>query len=301
MPPDLTHPTRCRYAGPRIRLAEGRAHLLPAATVPDGMVPARFSVLSPGTEGRHLRATYGPVGSRDAGYMTLGGDLTTGWKLAAVPHGAAFDACADGVITVPPGTRLQAAALARFQQMAVLGLDRLPDRVGLDDVVLVGSGPVALGCALELCRRGAARVRVLTSRPEPPIGRVPGVECVASVVQGSASVVVDAAGTPRHAAALLTKGGTLGLLGTPDPVSQLAALDLHRAGWTVVGMHELLAGPACYQDAYTTAATWLTWHMDPHLIDGWCRIVLGEGAPALYAAFHGPGRPNEPVVIFSWK
>ncbi|WP_344921471.1 hypothetical protein [Streptosporangium oxazolinicum] len=218
-----------------------------------------------------------------------------------MPHGAAFDACADGVITVPPGTCLQVAALARFQQLAVLGLDRLPDRVVLDDVVLVGSGPVALGCALDLCRRGAARVRVLTSRPDPPIGCVPGVECVTSVVRGSASVVVDAAGTPRRAAALLTKGGTLGLLGTPEPVSELAALDLHRSGWTVVGMHELLAGLACYQDAYTTAATWLTWHMDPHLIEGWCRIVFGEGAPALYTAFHGPNRPAEPVVIFSWE
>ncbi|GAA4203020.1 hypothetical protein GCM10022252_60030 [Streptosporangium oxazolinicum] len=83
MPSDRTHPARCQYAGPRIRLAEGRAHLLPAATVPDGMTPARFSVLSPGTERRHLRATYGPVGSRDAGYMTFGGDPTAGWKLAA--------------------------------------------------------------------------------------------------------------------------------------------------------------------------------------------------------------------------
>jgi len=298
---DRTRPARIRYAGTRIRLTEGQAHLLPAAAVADEMTAARFSVLSPGTERRHLRATYGPDGSRDAGYMTFGGDMAAGWRLAAAPHGAAFDASAEGVLVAPPGTRAQAAAVARFQQLAVLGLDRLPGLAGLDEVVLVGSGPVALGCALELYRRGATRVRVLTSRPDPLIGRVPGVECVAAVAQGSASVVVDAAGTPRRAADLLTKGGVLGLLGTPDPVSQLSALDLHRAGWTVVGMHELVAGPACYQDAYTTAAAWLTWHLDPSLVNGWCRIVPGEAAPAVYGALDGRGRPTEPVVIFSWE
>ncbi|MEU0484550.1 hypothetical protein ABZ260_35895 [Streptosporangium sp. NPDC006013] len=301
MPTDLTHPARCRCASPRIRLTDGRAHLLPAAAVPDGMIPARFSVLSPGTERRHLRATCWPVGSRDAGYMTFGGDLSSGWVLAAVPHGAAFDTSADGVLTAPPGTRPQAAALARFQQLAVLGLDRLPDRTDLDDVVLVGSGPVALGCALELCRRGATRIRVLTSRPDAPIGRVPRVECVAAVEQHSAGMVVDAAGIPHRAVGLLAKGGILGLLGTPDPMSQLPTLDLHRAGWTVVGMHELTGGLACYRDAYTTAAAWLMWHLDPHLVDGWCRIVPGEAAPAVYATLDGTERPAEPVVIFSWE
>ncbi|MFC7640262.1 hypothetical protein ACFQX6_03895 [Streptosporangium lutulentum] len=145
----------CRYAGPRIHLAGGLARLLPAAPTPDGMIAGRFSVLSPGTERRHLKASNDPGGARDAGYITVGGDASTGWVLAAVPHGAAFDPSSGGTLTAPPGTGVQVTALARFQQMAILGLEQLPAHTELDDAVVVGSGPVALGCALELCRRGA--------------------------------------------------------------------------------------------------------------------------------------------------
>ncbi|GAA4236845.1 hypothetical protein FHR32_006105 [Streptosporangium album] len=297
---EAARPLACRYAGPRIRLTGGQAHLQPASAVPAGMLRARFSVLSPGTERRHLHATEGPDGSRDAGYMTLGGDHSAGWVLAAVPRGASFDVSSGGTVTAPPGTRVQAAAVARFQQMAVLGLDRLPVRASLDDVVVVGSGPVALGCALELRRRGACRVRVLTSRPQAPISLVPGVECVTTVERGSAGLVVDAVGAPRQAARLLTLGGLLGLLGTPDPGSVLPPLSLHRAGWTVVGIHELIAvATPRYRDAYTASAAWLN-RLAPDLVDAWCRIVPGELATGLYACLGGP-RPAEPVVIFSWE
>lgn len=289
-----------RYAGPRIRLSGGRARLLPPVTViPEGMVRARFSVLSPGTERRHL-ATAG--GARDAGYMTLGGDETSGWVLAPVPHGAAFDPRSDGAVNVPPGTRVQVAAMARFQQMALLGLDRLPAGADLDDAVVVGSGPVALGCVLELHRRGATQVRVLTSRPQAPISRVPGVQCVTTLRRASAGLVVDAVGSPRRAAVLLAPGGTLGLLGTPDAGSALSSLALHRSGWNAVGMHELVAlDPGRYQAAYTTTAEWLEEHLDPALVNSWCRIIPGACAPELYGRLGGPDRPAEPVLIFSWE
>ncbi|WP_433259765.1 hypothetical protein ACQPYK_49230 (plasmid) [Streptosporangium sp. CA-135522] len=274
--------------------------MLPAVPVPDGMVRARFSVLSPGTERRHLAATEGPDGTRDAGYMTLGGDHSTGWILAAVPHGASFAPSSGGTVTAPPGTRVQAAAVARFQQMAVLGLAQLPAHVDLGDAVVVGSGPVALGCALELRRRGAMQVRVVTSRPHALISRVPGTQCVTAVEQGSARLVIDAAGAPRRAARLLAPGGTLGLLGTPDPGSVLSSLSLHRAGRTVIGMHELTAvATSRYRDAYTTAATWLN-GLPPDLVDAWCQIMPGELAAGLYADLDGP-RPAEPIVIFSWE
>ncbi|MEU9887572.1 hypothetical protein [Sphaerisporangium sp. NPDC051011] len=302
MAADLARPPVCRYVGPRIRLSGGHARLLPVAPVPDGMVAGRFSVLSPGTERRHLAASNGPDGVRDAGYMTIGGDESAGWVLAAVPHGAAFDPSRSGTLAAPPGTSVQVAALARFQQMAVLGLEQLPARVELDGTVVVGSGPVALGCALELCRQGAGRVRVLTSRSQATIRLVPGVECVTAVDQASARLVVDATGRPRRAAMLLASGGTLGLLGTPAPGSVLPSLSLHRSGWTVIGMHELTAlATGRYADAYMAAAAWLRWHLDPGLVDAWCLITPGTHAPALYAGLGGPGQPAEPVVIFSWE
>lgn len=134
-----------RYTAARIRVGAGRARLVARAVPDPGMVAGRFSVLSPGTERRHLAGT-----DREAGYMTLGrAGEAAGWVLAPVPHGAAFDPACPGAVTAPLGMDPGMVALARFQQMACLGLDRVPSE-DLSDVVVVGSGPVALGCVLEL-------------------------------------------------------------------------------------------------------------------------------------------------------
>ncbi|MCC9309167.1 hypothetical protein LN042_19110 [Kitasatospora sp. RB6PN24] len=283
------------HAGARIRLHAGRAHLFPAVAVPEGMVAGQYSVLSPGTERRHLAGS-----DRDAGYMTLG-QADSAWLLAPVPHGAAFDPQHHGAVIAPAGTGVEVAALARFQQMALLGLDRVPG-VELDGAIVVGSGPVALGCVLELHRRGVTNVRVVTSRRHAPIGRAPGVTCVVPGTPVAARLVIDAAGDPRHAAALTEPGGVLGLLGTPEPTASLSAIEVHRAGWTVVGMHELAAQEAAaYRDAYSTAAAFLTERLPAELLPSWCRTVSGTRAPELYALLTGPGRPAEPVIVFDWR
>ncbi|MFG1755327.1 hypothetical protein [Streptosporangium sandarakinum] len=292
-------PPVCRHAGPRLRLAGGRAHLLPALTPPNGMVPAWFSMLSPGTEYRHLQATTAGCEVRDAGYVTLAFRPGGGWLLAAVPHGAAFDP-AGPVLAAPPGADVRAAALARFQQMAVLGLDRLPSGTCVDGAVVVGSGPVALGCALELRRRGASSVRIITSRTGAPIEAVPGVSCLAGL-EAPAALVIDAAGRPERAAALLAPGGVLALLGTPPSEAGLSALQVHRSGWTVIGMHELTSDADVYHAAYTTAVSWLTDQVGSRLLNIWCQIVPGTSAPAVYDTLARPaGRDPHPVVIFSW-
>ncbi|WP_323379412.1 hypothetical protein [Streptomyces durbertensis] len=192
------------------------------------------------------------------------------------------------------------AALGRFQQMALLGLDRMP-AVDWDRVVVVGSGPVALGMVLELRRRGVGRVRVVTSRVHTAIDRAPWVECVSHVSE--TSVVIDAVGNARRAASMLSPGGILGLLGTPDDTETLAAVDVHRRGWTVVGMHELApaAAPHSYRSAYTEATTWLSEHLDPALLKFWCRTVPGNLAPEIYQLLGTPRRPAEPVTLFDWR
>ncbi|MFJ4679121.1 hypothetical protein [Kitasatospora sp. NPDC088783] len=290
MPDPRTH------IGARVRVGAGHARLLPApATALEGAVECEFSVLSPGTERRHLA---GP--NREAGYMALG--RTRGaWVLAPVPHGAAFHPGHPGAVHAPPGTGLREAALARFQMMALLGLDRLPG-TGLDGAVVVGSGPVALGCALELARRGARGVRVATERRHAPIGTVPGVEVVAPGQARPARLVLDAAGDVVRAAALVAPGGVLGLLGTPEENTELGAAQVHRAGWTVVGMHELAnRDAAAYQDAYRVAAAYLSERVDGALPAAWCRIVPGERAVELYGLLGAPSRPAEPVLILDWR
>lgn len=296
-----------RYGPARLRLAGGRARLHPPGPVPEGMVAGRFSVLSPGTERRHLAATvHGPA--RGAGYMGLGRS-PQGWVLAPAPHGAPFRPTAPGVLTVPHGTGAgvaAVAAVARFQLMAELGLDRLPAGTDLHDAVVVGSGPVALGCALALRRRGAGPVRVLTRRSDPPIARVPGVRCTATMAGASAAVVIDATGHPERAAGLVAPGETLGLLGTPAPDSAVSARDAHRGGWTVIGMHELAPARGqsrtdAYQHRYTEAVSWLVEHLDPRLVDSWCETVPGQDAPAVLATLGRPDRPAAPVVLFDWS
>jgi threonine dehydrogenase-like Zn-dependent dehydrogenase len=288
--------------GGRVHLAAGRAEILPAAKIPEGLAAGRFSVLSPGTERRHLTATVsGPP--RQAGYMALAEDpaRSDGWMLAPVPHGAAFDPRHPSVLTTPQGTPLAVAALARFQQIAMLGLDRLPAATDLDDALVIGSGPVALGCVLELHRRGALSVRVLTSRSAAPIRDAPGVECVADIGPIGGSLVIDAVGSLRRAARLLAQGATLGLLGTPQSDDTLCSLAMHRGGWTVVGMHELaVLAPGRYQAAYSAAATWLTATLNPLLMSTWCRHVHGTHAPRIYELLGGPRRPIEPIIVFEW-
>ncbi|MEU7089672.1 hypothetical protein [Streptomyces achromogenes] len=289
-------PAARRYTGARVRVGGGRARLVPPAAPGPGLVVGQYSVVSPGTERRHLA---GP--DREAGYMTLGRtDTSAGWVLAPVPHGAAFDPACPGAVTAPPGMSPRLVALARFQQMACLGLDRAPC-AELEDAVVMGSGPVAVGCVLELRRRGATRITVVTSRRHAPIGRAPGVRCVPPDGAERGHLVIDAVGSPAYAASLTAGGGVLGLLGTPAPGDMLPALEAHRGGWTVVGMHELAPAAEGYQDAFTTAALWLAEHLEPALADAWSRTVPGALAPDLFALLDAPGRPVEPVLLLDWR
>ncbi|MER6913907.1 hypothetical protein ABT354_19730 [Streptomyces sp. NPDC000594] len=297
-------PARSRYSGARVHLAHGRAHLRPrfAERLPDGWARGEFSVLSPGTERRHLA---GP--GRDAGYMNAGRAPGDGggpevWVLGPVPHGTVFDPAAPGVLTAPGTVPVTALGVARFQHIARLGLDRLPPAADLDLSVVIGSGPVALGCVLELHRRGADRITVVTGRRYPPIGRAPYVTLTEPEAARPAGLVIDTTGDVHRAVALTAPGGVLGLLGTPGPDAVLPARDVHRSGVTVVGMHELVpVPPGAYEAAFTGCAEWISAMVDPGLLAAWCRIVPGEKAPEVYALLNAPGRPADPVILFDWR
>ena len=285
--------------GARIWFDRGSAKLRPNTEfVPDGWVASSISVVSAGTELRQLTATQtGPP--RPAGYMAMA--VTGGQTLVApVSHGAPFDPRGSGILSAPLGPRI--AALARFQLMAALGLDVAPSPHAEDVPVVVGSGTVALGCALELRRRGARHIRLLTARRQAAAAELPWVEVRERVEPGAASLVLECSGR-RTGDAIRAAGecATVGLLGTPHPGSVLDAERAHRSSLRLLGMHELAGhDDASRQHAFAEVAGWLDRNVEPALLDNWCNVVPGSCAPALYRALQAGRRPSAPLLLLEW-
>ncbi|MER8233235.1 hypothetical protein [Streptomyces sp. NPDC094049] len=191
-----------------------------------------------------------------------------------------------------PGTLpVTALAVARFQHIACLALDRLPPAPDFDRPVVIGPGAVALGCVLEIRRRGADRVTVVPGRRHPPIGRAPYVTLTAPDAARTAELVVDTTGEPGRALALTAAGGVLGLLGAPGPGTALLVREVHRNGSVAVGMLELAPTlPGAYEAVFTRCGEWFTRTVDPGLLAAWCRTVPGEKPPDR-AAVAPPTRP----------
>jgi len=281
--------------GARVWFRGGTVEVVAPGTPPPGALRSTLSVISPGTEIRHLLATRrGP--DKPAGYMNLArtGD---GLLMAPAPHGSWLLAEQPGAIRTDQGARV--AALGRFQLMAALSLSWLPD---VGDPLVIGSGPVAVGCVLELLRRGARTVRVLTGRTDRAVARLPAVRVVREVPPDSVDVVIEATGRRMDAAlAAVAPTGILGLLGTPDPELSLPALPLHRKGVRLIGMHELVAlDPDRHQRTYRQVTDWLAGRLDRAEFDAWCLVVPGEHAPELYQRLLRGQRPAEPVLMLDW-
>ncbi|GAB3726978.1 hypothetical protein [Nocardiopsis nanhaiensis] len=287
----------------RVRFTQGRARLLPSASTVPGMVRAQVSVLSPGTELRHLAQTeHGP--DRDAGYMNMARTPDGGWVLAPCAHGSAFTPRISGAVRADGRLPVQLVAVGRFQLMAARGLARLPEGTDLDEAVVVGSGPVAAGCVLELRRRGSNRIRVWTRRTDTPlIAHLPGLAYTTRPETGRAGLVVDATGHPQRALEVAGPGTVVGLLGTPGVGTALNALTVHRAGAVVVGMHELAGvtpGDPTYQHTFDQILGWLADIDEQRLLASWCRSLPAGQAPTFYADLRRGRRPAEPIVLWEW-
>lgn len=262
------------------------------------MLQAYVSVVSPGTEHRHLARTIQDLG-RDAGYMNLS-STPGGWVLAPCPHGAAFSPDLPGTVTAPD-LSVHLVAAARFQLMAARGLDR-PLPLDLDEPVVVGSGPVAAGAVLELRRRGADRIRLWTRRTDTVLAHLPGL--TPTTVPGRSGLVVDTTGEPERALKAARPGAVVGLLGTPERRETVDALAVHRAGVLLVGMHELAGiapGAPDYQVAFDRCTSWLSTWADRDVAQSWHRILPGERAPEFYADLLGGQRPDAPFVLWDWS
>ena len=290
------------HGGARVLFADGAAHLLSPGAPPQGTVPATASIISPGTELRRMSgSTTSP--DRPAGYMNIAYRPDSGQvMLAPAPHGAWMNLDHPRALTAATGTPLPVVATARFQLIAAVGLNHNAFRAPAAAVV-TGSGPVALGCCLELLRRGTQNLTLLTSRAEVPFASDLGIRITRAVPTGSAPVVIDATGRIETGLSAVAPGGTLGLLGTPHAVTAVSALHVHRQGLAVIGMHELLDyDRPTYQYQYSAALAWLTATYGHDLPDRWCQR-LHEGQVADYyrqLSQDGSGHGTQPIIIVDW-
>lgn len=308
----MTLPDPASGRSGRIVFDEGHVLLAPAEVPPPGCLAARFSVISPGTERRRLKATTtGPT--HPAGYMTIAGPGKGDEPalIAPVPHGAWVEPDDLRALPIQPSAAVETVAVARFQLMAALGLRLLPPSISWADqpTAVVGSGPVAVGCVLQLLRLGATDIQLVTNRANPPVAEMPGVTATrpdaSRLSTGSGSrwpVVLDCVGHPERTWALVAPGGHLGLLGTPDDISTIPAVDLHRNGITAIGLHELAtASTATRCRAFSEVLEWITMNIDPEMLRAWCLRVPGEQAIWLYQRLFDADRPSEPFLILEWS
>ncbi|MDG4763322.1 hypothetical protein O7632_04245 [Solwaraspora sp. WMMD406] len=289
--------------GARIIFRRGVATLAPPVPAQPGWFAARYSVVSPGTELRHLLAT-ASGDDHAAGYMTVVDSPDGEQRLTPVPHGAAAEPDDHRALPIPQATRPEHVAVARFQVMAALGLCRWASYYRAPEpVVVVGGGPVALGCVLELKRRGVARVVGVTRHPQPAAAALPDVTML-DEAPGAAtqSFVIDCTGRSARALALVAPGGFLGLLGTPADEGDLSSAVVHRRGAAVVGMHELAGhSDQARQAAFETVLRWVTTTVDVDAVPDWFTRIPGERAGSFYAALASGRRPTAAFVILEWS
>ncbi|MGV9836521.1 hypothetical protein ACWDUL_20365 [Nocardia niigatensis] len=288
--------------GARLRFDNGHAVLTQRDEVPPGAAAARFSVISPGTELRHMQATVnGPA--RDAGYMNITRHpLNNALLLAPVPHGSWIDPEHPRALIADAQYVVEAAAVARFQLIAAIGMRRLPLLPPPNEPLVIGSGPVALGCCLELTRRGAKGVRVWTRRTRPPFANLEGIEVTHRVPSSSARLVIDATGDLDRAVQVAARNGTIGVLGTPPPGQKVAVDRIHRQGLIMIGMHELAGyDHADYQRTFSRVLCWARANLANDLLGSWCLRLAAAQAESLYECLNSPGeRPDQPVILLEW-
>jgi hypothetical protein len=242
--------------------------------------------------------------NRPAGYMNIarrpGSDEI---MLAPEPHGAWMPLDHPRALRAPAGTELPVAAVARFQLIAAVGMSHTAF-IPSEGALVAGSGPVALGCCLELMRRGTTDITLLTSRDDVPFARDLDIRLTQSAPEGSAACVIDTTGNIEPSLSAAAAGGVIGLLGTPESHCAVSALLLHRRGVAAIGMHELSnCNHAAYQNLYTAVLAWLATSVGGHLPARWCSRLRANQILDHYRrlATGGNGRDKQPVTIVEWS
>jgi hypothetical protein len=268
-------------------------------------LPSHFSIVSSGTERWQLSQSAVSDGVVPLGYIAVHMFSSGEVAIAPAPHGSTYSLAMPGtmIATAP----IEMLAIGRFQLMAAAsiqaaGLEFRPDRT----TILIGSGAVSLGAALELGRRGFTDVRMVSSsasRLGKRIFDLPWLRSYPSTTMSLCDQVIDCVGTVASlqvADRLCRARGTIGLLGSPRENCGLSLYRLHRDGVRVVGLHELLLDNAKRAGLFSEILTWLI-DLDKGIhLKVFLRFHSSRKASEVYDLLANRQLP-EPLQIFDWS
>ena len=226
--------------------------------------------------------------------------------LAPSPHGTQFDAANPGTLAATAASP-EIMAIARFQLMAAAGLRPVAARVRqAARFAVVGTGPVAIGAVLEIVRGSAAEVTVITRNPDRAHRLLDGLDRVAVAGYDALRAlpnIIECTGQAANIQACigaLAEGALVGLLGSPRELCATDVYAIHRAGATLLGMHELAVfDPAWRRKTFREIAAWLT-GTRPHERSGWMASTPASDFGALYERLYR-GRLPEPFQLLDWR
>jgi threonine dehydrogenase-like Zn-dependent dehydrogenase len=198
-------------------------------------------------------------------------------------------------------------AIARFQLMAASGLRHIGERLQVAErVIVVGTGPVAVGAVLELLRTTDAEVWVVTRRREHASGLFHGLNRVFvgdSRALRDANNVIECTGEPGSIRACVTTiadSGLIGLLGSPREPCLFDLYAMHRRGVVLVGMHELAGFDAQWRlPEFREVAAWLD-AMALHQRQGWFAWTPAREFVRFYEGLCAK-RLREPFQLLDWR
>ncbi|XUY30480.1 hypothetical protein RMR21_025700 (plasmid) [Agrobacterium sp. rho-8.1] len=221
--------------------------------------------------------------------------------LEPLPHGSQDAIINDRSLFIKHALSVEVIAAARFQLIAAVGLALMQKDLRTTSIAVFGSGPVAIGCVLELRRLEATDIKVVTRNSKYMAALFPDVPIVPALRTRSASVVIDCADRISDALGAIKAGGRLGILGTPSEGAVIDALTVHRQALTVVGMHELAPPPVTYRQTFADVTDWLAFSHYKESLHQASALIDGTDAPGVYAELRNPfSRKLPPFVIFCW-
>lgn len=293
------------YGGRYLVARDGLPAVHDGATAGLDWIPSEFSVVSPGTEQWQLSQSRDRRTTLPLGYIA-GARLATGAVVVApAPHGATFSPLMPGSMTV--SAPLHRIAVGRFQLVTAASLQAVGQAFRSDvPTLLVGSGAVAIGAALELGRLGFADVRLVSTSASRLNRNLPSLPWLTSALPNEARPspqVIDCVGTITSLTLtqrLCSAQGVIGLLGSPRDAGGLSLYGVHRNGLNVVGLHELLLEDLARGQLLKTILQWLATLDDSVPLGDLVRTHSGVTAPHVYDGL-AAHRFTEPIQVFDWS